>query len=186
MPLVFGDEQTTPYIKYNAKENQWSVNGQDGEIVDIDPPRLLMDLEHIEVGWFCFREAQAPDIVLDPPGDEEAPEPDGGNHKRGFRLQTYSKTFGAREFSSNSWMLKQAMKQLWKPFEEGMPQNPGQVPLVEATDHLAVTGKYGTNYRPVFRITGWYARPSELPAPTSTATQPAAEVADELNDEIAF
>ena len=76
MPLKFGDEQVIPYLKFNAKENKWAVNDEDGEITEINPPRLLMDLENIQTGWFRFREAEAPDIVLDPPGTE-AKEPEG-------------------------------------------------------------------------------------------------------------
>lgn len=38
MPLVFGDEVVTKYLKFNAKEKTWSFNDSDGEIVEIEPP----------------------------------------------------------------------------------------------------------------------------------------------------
>ena len=204
MPLVFGDEVSTPYIKFNAKENAWATNNRDGDIQNIDPPRMLIDLDQLQLGWFRFREAQAPDIVLDPPGTEAA-EPDGGNHKRGFRVQTYSPTLGVREFSSNSLMLKKAMILLYKLWEADKAQNPNKLPLVEVTDHVAVNGRYGTNYKPVFDIVGWYDRPDELSVPSrepethqTSAQQPAAPksnvaplptkaktpLAEELGDEI--
>lgn len=185
MPLVFGDEQTTAYLKFNAKECTWSINKSDGEIEQIDPPRMLMDLHNIELGWFCFREAQAPDIVLDK-GGVEAPEPDGGNHKRGFRMNVYSTPLNKREFSSNSWMLKQALKSLYKSFEADQAQNQGKVPLVEVADHIAVTGKYGVNFQPVFRIVSWHDRPAELGTVVVPMVRPTPPAAEELDDAIPF
>ena len=173
MPLVFGDEQVVPYVKFNAKEKVWSVNDTNGGITDITPPKLLIDLEHLQTGWFRFREAQAPDIVLDSPGTE-APEPDGENHKRGFHVTVFSRDHGVREMSSNSLMLKTAFKRLYNEWEGKKAGFPGKVPLVEVTDHTTVQGCYGTNYRPEFAIVGWHNRPDELQA-----------VADKLTDEAA-
>ena len=201
MPLKFGDEQVTPYLKFNAKEKTWAVNDEDGEIVEINPPRLLMDLENIQTGWFRFREAEAPNIVLDPPGTE-AEEPEGGNHKRGFRLSVHSGEHGTREMASNSLMFKRAIQSLYNgEFEPQKPANVGKIPLVEVTGHIAVQGRYGTNYRPEFKIVGWYNRPKEFeaPQPNNAMRAPAREItpeaaqaplaapktaAEELNDEI--
>ena len=201
MPLKFGDEQVTPYLKFNAKEKTRAVNDDEGEIVEINPPRLMMDLENIQTGWFRFREAEAPNIVLDPPGTE-AEEPEGGNHKRGFRLSVHSGEHGTREMASNSLMFKRAIQSLYNgEFEPQKAANVRKIPLVEVTGHTAVQGRYGTNYRPEFKIVGWYTRPKEFEAPQSNNAMraPATEItpaaaqaplaapktaAEELNDEI--
>jgi hypothetical protein len=190
MPLKFGDEQVTPYLKFNAKEKTWAVNDEDGEIVEIKPPRLLMDLENIQTGWFRFREAEAPNIVLDPPGTE-AEEPEGGNHKRGFRLNVHSGEHGTREMASNSLMFKRAVQTLYNSeFEPQKAANVGKIPLVEVTGHTAHQGHYGTNYRPEFRIVGWYPRPKEFEAvqiknaaraPTMESTAAAAQAPQSNN-----
>ena len=192
MTLVFGDEQVIPYLKFNAKEKVWCINNEAGELVEIDPPKLLMDLEHIKIGWFRFREGQAPDIVFDPPG-REATKPEAGDHKRGFQLNVYSRDYGVREMASNSFMFKNAMKTLYGTWEKHKDQHPGKLPLVEVTEHTGVQGKYGLNYRPEFAITGWYARPDDFEvsetnsAGSASATQaPALVVVDDFDDEIPF
>ena len=116
MALIFGDEQTTAYVKYNAKEKLWSINDADGEIVNIDPPQMLIDLNNLKLGWFRFRESQAPDVLLDVDG-VAAPEPDGDGHKRGFRVETFSTGYRHREFTSSSLMLKTALKALFAAWE---------------------------------------------------------------------
>lgn len=124
---------------------------------------MLIDIEHVQKGWFRFREAQAPDILLDVDG-VPAPEPEGENHKRGFRVSVFSTDLGLREFTSNSLMLKQAMKALYVDWEKEKDQHPNCVPLVEVVKDEPVTGRYGTNYRPVFRIVSWHERPETLAA----------------------
>jgi hypothetical protein len=178
MTLFFGDEQTISYIKFNAKERLWAINDDQGEVLKIDPPRMLIDIEHVQTGWFRFREGQAPDILLDVK-DVPAPEPEGENHKRGFRVFVFSTDLGLREFTSSSLMLKQAMKALYAAWEKEKGQHPNQVPLVEVVEHEPVTGRYGTNYRPVFRIVSWHERPEALAAkvPQNGSTTPQVPVA---------
>ncbi len=192
MPLVYGDEMTVPYMKFNAKDKKWFVNTKTGDVHEIDPPKLLMELEGLQTGWLRFREAQAPDMVFDPPRAVAA-EPDGGNHKRGFRLSVYTKSYGAREMASNSLMLKRAVKEVYNTWEKHKDQHPGKLPLVEITDHVGVQGQYGINYKPEFAIAGWYTRPEDFHvretnnAGSASATQaPTPVVVDDPNDEVPF
>ena len=195
MALVFGDEQVVPYLKFNAKEKKWFINDEAGEIVEIDPPKLLMDLEHIRLGWFRFREGEAPDIVFDPPG-REAMKPEAGDHKRGFQLNVYSRDHGVREMASNSFMFKTAIKTLYSMWEKQKDRHPGKLPAVMVIEHTGVQGKYGLNYRPEFAITSWHERPEEFPVEErndaefdsagQTAPATTAKVVEELDDEIPY
>ena len=158
--LDFGDSFKS-YIKYNSKINTWSMNNEDGDVISIDPPKFVMDLERLKTAWLYFREGQAPSVFLDE-GGKPAPEPEGGNHKRGFVAEVYSISLGLREFSSCSLNLKKAMKLLYADFERNKAQHPDQLPVVHATGHIEAPSQYGMNYQPVFAIIGWTPRPPEL------------------------
>ena len=197
MALIFGDEVTTSYIKFNAKDQIWSVNVASGDVTEISPPRMVIDFDNLQTGWFRFRESQAPDIVLDTAAGAGT-EPEGGQHKRGFRCEVFSPDLGVREFASCSLMLKKAMTAIYGAYEKDKQNHPGAVAIVEVTDHVEVTGKYGQNYKPVFAITGWVARPTELGgtaqvttvetvAPTPAVVAPInAPLTDDLNDSVPF
>ena len=192
--LNFGDE-IKKYVKYNSKQNIWSINDQDGEVVQITPPCFIVDLERLIIAWLYFREGQAPSIILDVDG-VKAPEPDGGNHKRGFVVETFSPDLGLREFSSCSFNLKKAIKQLYAQYESGKDAHPGQVPVITVTGHIDAPSQYGLNYQPVLELTGWAARPTELGGTAQLTTLetvvPAAVAAinaplsDDLNDSVPF
>jgi hypothetical protein len=194
MPLVFGDEVTTNYIKFNAKDCIWSNNNAAGEVAEIEPPRMVIDLENLQTGYFLFLEGVAPDIILDVAGEASAVEPEGGNHKRGFRCSVFSTQLGVREFSSCSWMLKKAIKALYTDFEKDKDAHPGHLPIVDVVRTITVNGKYGTIYQPVFAIVGWTPRPDELggdveitaaPSPIDAA-QANTPLADELDDSVPY
>jgi hypothetical protein len=158
----------TRYIKYNSKENVWGINDAAGEVIEIQPPKMIMDFENLQTGYFRFRDGQAPDIVLDQ--DSRAPEPEGGQHKRGFQCQAYSPDLGVREFSSCSYNLNKAVKTIYREYLKLRDAHPGAVPIVEITHHESVQGKYGQNFKPVFAIAGWTARPEDLGGTAKIAT----------------
>ena len=163
--IDFGSGEVTPYIKFNAKGNVWAVN--DGtEDQTIDPPRMLIDLEHMQKGWLRFREQSAPDFKLDPPGTPlktlVTPEPETGDYKTGFVIQTYSSAYGSRQFAANSFNVKEAIRALYKLYAKDAPANPGKVPICEVAKTEVVSGSYGNNYRPVFSIVGWADRPADF------------------------
>lgn len=177
--LDFNDEFKR-YIKFNSKQNIWSINDENGEVVSIDSPKFVIDLERLKTAWLYFREGQAPSVFLDESA-RPAPEPEGGNHKRGFVVQTYSISLGLREFSGCSLNLKKAMKLLYADFEKNKAQHPDQVPVIQATGHIEAPSQYGMNYQPVFAIIGWTPRPPELGgvhggSPDTGNSPPATEV----------
>ena len=59
--IDFGASDVPPYIKFNAKGNVWAVN-HGAEDETINPPRMLIDLEHMQKGWLRFREQLAPPV----------------------------------------------------------------------------------------------------------------------------
>ena len=175
--IDFGSGEVTPYIKFNAKSNVWAINdGTEDQV--IEPPRMLIDLEHIRKGWLRFREQSAPDFKLDPPGTPLntllTPEPETGDYKTGFVVQTYSRAFGSRQFAANSFNVKEAIKALNKLYRQDAPMHPGKLPVCEVAKTEVVTGNYGNNYRPLFSITGWVDRPADfhdhLPEGAAVAT----------------
>ncbi len=200
--IDFGSGEVTPYIKFNAKANVWSAsNGTEDQT--IDPPRLLIDLEHMQKGWLRFREQAAPDFKLDPPGTPLntllTQEPETGDYKTGFVIQTYSSAHGSRQFAANSFNVKEAIKALYRLYAKDAPAHPGKVPICEVARTDVVSGNYGNNYRPVFSIIGWTDRPDDfrdhLPATPEASkvvahpamSQQAADAAQApYNDDIPF
>ena len=66
MPLQIGTSGSfKPYVKYNAKADKWFIPGENGDH-EIGRPTFAADFANICVGWFRFREGQAPDRVIDP------------------------------------------------------------------------------------------------------------------------
>tara|TARA_B100000315_G_scaffold256529_1_gene302645 strand:+ start:2252 stop:2839 length:588 start_codon:yes stop_codon:yes gene_type:complete len=194
--LNFGDDIKN-YIKFNSKQKIWSINDEDGEVVQISPPRFIIDLERLITAWLYFREGQAPSIILDVDG-VKAPEPDGGNHKRGFVVDTFSPELGVRDFTSCSYNLKKAIKLVYAEFEKGRETHTGEVPVISVTGHIDAPSQYGLNYQPIFAVTGWVARPVELGGAATIQTldtvepkqidvaQVNAPLTDDLNDTVPF
>ena len=193
--LDFGDSFNR-YIKYNSKINTWSMNDEDGDVISIDPPKFVMDLERLKTAWLYFREGQAPSVFVDDDG-VMAPEPEGGNHKRGFVVELYSISLGLRDLSSCSLNLKKAMKLVYADFERNRAQYPGQLPIIQVTGYIEAPSQYGMNYQPVFAIVGWTPRPPELGGthggtPDTGNPAPAVEVkvdepqADMLDDVVPY
>ena len=164
MPLnIGGSGAAKPYPKYNSKADKWFTRGPEGD-VEIARPTFLADLANIRTGWFRFREGQAPERQIDPSLEAAAPSP-GEGFKRGFIMQVYSKNFfgGLAEFASGSIHLGNAVRDLYRQFEESRGAHPGQVPVVACTGSEAMKDKYGVNYRPKLDLVKWVERPAELP-----------------------
>ena len=51
----------------------------------------------------------------------------------------------------------------YSEYENGKDSHPGELPIVKVEDHVTVSGKYGQNFKPVFVISGWTARPCTWP-----------------------
>jgi hypothetical protein len=165
MPLQIGGSGTgKPFCKYNAKADKWFVRGPDGADLEVQRPSFVIDLDNIATGWLLFREGQAPERVMDPSIDQPAPSP-GEGFKRGFVVMTFSPKFfgGAAELAGTSVHLSNAIKDIYAQYEADKANHRGALPVVACTGSEAMKDRYGTNYRPVFKIAQWVERPKDLP-----------------------
>jgi hypothetical protein len=173
MPLQIGGSGTVkPFCKYNAKSDKWFVRGAGGEEVEIQRPTFVIDLDNIATGWFRFREGQAPERVIDPSLNQPAPSP-GEEFKRGFAVMVFSPKFfgGAVEFGSASIHLSNAIKDIYAQYEAEKADHRDELPVIACTGSEPMKDRYGTNYRPTFKILQWVQRPADLPnrSPVDTA-----------------
>lgn len=169
--LSVNDGDFTPYLKYNAKAGRWYVRLQ-GQTVDveIDKPRLAVDMAHIRTGWLFYQEGVGPEKVWDPSASQEAARPPGPRKfKRGFEVMVFGNDeipgvgkLGLREFSSTAGNVIASILRMHEDYEKGMTANPGAVPFYVCTGVIAMQGAYGTNYEPQFRLSGWVPR-SKIP-----------------------
>lgn len=151
------------FVKFNSKADKWFRRGEEDD-VEIPRPSFVADFPNIVTGWVQFREGQAPERVIDPSLDRAAP-PQGEGFKRGFVLAVFSPKFfgGLAELSSGSIHLGNAVKDMYRQFEEQRGNHPGQLPVIACTGSETMKDKYGTNYRPKFEIVKWVDRPTEIP-----------------------
>lgn len=187
MPLNLsagGDADFTPYIKFNAKAGRFYVKGQNGD-VEVEKPRLIFDFANIKTGWLFYPEGAGPEKVWDVSATEAAPRPKGPQKwKRGFEVVVVGGDkvdgigrLGAREFSSTASNVISAILQMYNAYEEGMGSNIGKVPFYVCQGVRPITGHFGTNYEPIFKLTGWVER-SKVPDLAATDAKPK-EPADE-------
>lgn len=167
--LTVNDGEYTPFLKYNAKAGRFYARAQGiAEDIEVEKPRLAIDMANIRTGWFCYIEGAGPEKVYDPSPDREAPRPPSNPNrqfKRGFEVMVIGQDnlpvlgyLGLREWSSTSGNTIAAILKMHAAYEAGMHQNPGKVPFYRNTKVLPITGKYGTNYEPVFELIGWVDR----------------------------
>ena len=151
-------------MKFNAKADKWFARGADGEEVEVQRPGFVIDLDNIATGWLLFREGQAPERVMDPSIDQPAPSP-GEGFKRGFVVMTFSPKFfgGAAEFAGTSVHLSNAIKDIYAQYDTEKADHRGELPVIACTGSEAMKDRYGTNYRPAFKIAQWVERPKDLP-----------------------
>lgn len=160
MPLYTAPQgDIKPYVKYNAKAGKWMSSDE----VEIKEPTFVADLENVEKAWMYYREGQAPDVIKFPDVNANVERP-SENHKLGLIINLFSdKSFGgAVEFSSNSSIVCGAISDLYEQYLDGENENKGKLPVVSCKDTEAVKGQYGTNYKPIFKIEKWIARPDAL------------------------
>ena len=161
---IGGSASLKNYVKFNAKADKWFARGADGEEVEVQRPGFVIDLDNIATGWLLFREGQAPERVMDPSIDQPAPSPAEG-FKRGFVVMTFSPKFfgGAAEFAGTSVHLSNAIKDIYAQYDAERANHRGELPVIACTGSEAMKDRYGTNYRPAFKIAQWVERPKDLP-----------------------
>lgn len=155
MPIKVYSGEIKPFIKYNAKAGRWFVGEDELSL----PVRLVADFQNLRTGWFRFSEGAAPERVLDPALDNEAPKP-GQRFKRGFIVTVLSKQHGALEFSSASFHTLSAIADVFNEWESG---DTTKLPIIECNGVTAMKDKAGTNYKPNLKIKQLINRPDELP-----------------------
>jgi hypothetical protein len=161
---IGGSASLKNYVKFNAKADKWFARGADGEEVEVQRPGFVIDLDNIATGWLLFREGQAPERVMDPSIEQPAPSP-GEGFKRGFVVMTFSPKFfgGAAEFAGTSVHLSNAIKDIYAQYEGEKANHRGELPVLACTGSEAMKDRYGTNYKPLFKIVQWVERPKDLP-----------------------
>jgi hypothetical protein len=160
---IGADGEFAPYLKFNAKQDQWSWHGEDGAAV-LTSPRFVMDLANIQTAWVRFDEGSAPDYAVDPAPGERAERPTE-RHKRGFIVRVCSKASfkGTGEFASNAVGVCNAVREIFRQYRQKAGEHPGEVPVISATGSTSFKGRFGTSHAPTLQIAAWVRRPDDLP-----------------------
>jgi hypothetical protein len=177
-----------PFIKYNAKADKW-FKREDKQDVEISRPTFVADFKNIKTGWFHYEEGQAPSIVLDPSLEVKAAKP-SDKHKRGFEMELFSKNSfgGVVKFGSASMHVCNAIAELYNEYEASAEAKAGQLPVVEVAGSTPQKDKFGTNYKPTFKIVKYVDRPAEFDeaqetvSPAAATPQQAAPVRKVVNE----
>src|SRR3990167_3963411 len=165
--LTVNDGDITPYLKYNAKAGRFYVRTQGAtEDVEIDRPRLAIDMAHIKTGWIFYQEGAGPEKVWDPSPTQMAARPVGPRKfKRGFEAMTFGNDeirgvgkLGLREFSSTATNVITAILGMYADYEAGLAANPNNIPFYACLGVKPIQGAYGTNYEPQFVLKSWIPR----------------------------
>jgi hypothetical protein len=156
--------ETANYLRFNAKSKEWKWRDENGEITLTGQIRFIMDLANVQTGWIKLMEGSPPDRVPDPSRIQRARRPSEA-HRRGFISRVASRTSfaGTGEFCSAAVGTCGAVRELYAQFRAQAADHPGEVPVIGIAGYSAFKGRFGTNFSPEFVITGWVARPDDLP-----------------------
>lgn len=185
-----GSDDIIPIVKYDAKAGRMFRRDRvDGNNENIDITRsfkAVFDFDNLETGSIAFPVGGAPDFAVARIGDR-VPERPSGDHKPGCRiLVKLTKDCGGdvRELASTAKAFLRGIDTAHDAYEAGKAANPGKLPVYILKDTVPIVSEGGgnktTNYSPVFELTGWAARPSDLtyiprakPAPSAVPSAPA-------------
>ncbi len=164
MPLNLQND-FIPHIRWMAQTSTWRKSAPDGhELVTWE--HAIFDLANIQTGWGIFKEGAAPEWIMDPSLDKQAPKPqDGQDWRRGFKLKLFSESAfdGVREFATTAVGAVRGILELYDQYEAEAEQHFNQVPVVQYVGSTAARiGKGNTNI-PNFKIVTWTDRPAALP-----------------------
>jgi hypothetical protein len=177
-----------PIIKYDSRSGRiFRVDrnndgtGWNTDLVDITSTfRAVFDFENVEVGWIAFPLGAAPSFRLVPIGTQLPTRPDE-NHKNGLRvMMKLDKACGGehriREVAGTAKAFLGGVEQIFAEYLRQKKDHPGQLPVISLVSTMPMTtgsgAKQSTNYRPLFRIDGYVARPDDL-APNPVTKQAA-------------
>ena len=150
-------------VKWNARDSAWSHRSQQGEET-IEAPTMVMDLKNIALGWAAFREGQAPSRVFDPKMGVRA-QKEHEDQKRCFAVLCFAtQAFdGLAELCSTSVHLGNSIRALYAEYSEANEAKAGKLPVVAVDRVESMADKFGTNFKPIFKIINWSDRPEGLP-----------------------
>lgn len=176
-----------PILKFDCRAGRMfrrdRVNGENTDIDVTKAFKAVMDLENLETGWMNFDTGGAPDFQMAVLGKGAPPAKPSDKHRMGVRMTLkLHKDCGGdiREFAGNAKALVRGVDGLHNEYLAGVKSNPGKLPVVVLEDAVPITSGEGarksTNYAPVFKITGWVARPDDLvyTPRSSSASEPSA------------
>jgi hypothetical protein len=172
-----------PYLKYDARAGRFfrAKNKDANEQSDVDVTHnfaALMDLEHIKIGWLHFPAGAAPHYVVQDISKGMPERPAGGQHKQGFVMNLMlAGNQQVYEMSSSSKATVGSFNLLHDEYLAAPESKQGKLPIVSfvGTNIIETSSSKGTtrNYQPVWKITGWVARPAVLDVkPEGAATLP--------------
>lgn len=158
------------HIRYMASTSSWSMSVKDSkEQKNFVFTQAVIDLEKIKTGWGLFPEGQAPKWVMDANLTQPAAKPadeSGQSYKRGFKVDVFSKSlFGdepVREFATSATGAVMGIQALYEQFEKELPNNAGNVPVVEFKGAVPTKVGKGNTTVPTLVIVKWIPRPEEL------------------------
>ena len=174
------------YIRYNASTGTWQV---DGEAIQMG--QFLLDPNSLRTGWGKIVAGMGPDWSWDERPGVKGPQP-SDEHKRGFSLQLYSKSFGQREWSTNSAGSNKGLTAIWGEVSDQAAANPGKVPVLKFLGATPTSIGKGMTQVPNFKLEKWIDPPADFgtqgrvtvsaasPVKAAPAAAPAAEA---LQDE---
>lgn len=173
-----GNGEIIPFVKYDARAGRLfrRDRSQDsgGNYISNDEDitnsfKAVVDLENIEVGFAKFGAGAAPEYLLVTLGYPMPHKPADPGFKQAVRLmmKLHSSCGGdVREVSGNSSAFLKGIDDLHTDYEAGKAANPGKLPVVTLKSTTPITSgtgaKKSTNYQPVFEISGWAPRPTDL------------------------
>ena len=200
--MAFGMNTQTgnflPICKYDARAGRFfRVDKDNGETTqtDITDPNMkfAIDFGSINVGWVQFTPQGPVKVMVSYDGTPIPPQPQdkGADGKLLYRPGFYAiiagqALGGIREWCSNAAILLNALDELFNYYADQPEAAAGKIPLISIISTVPVTSGSGTqkstNYKPVFKITGWVDRLPDMgertvPPPAPRAPQVAAPVA---------
>ncbi len=156
------------YIRYNASTGTWQV---DGETVQLG--QFVVDHNSLRTGWGKIVAGMGPDWQWDAQPGVKGSQP-SEDHKRGFSLQIYAKSFGQREWSTNSAGSNRGLTAIWGQIAEQSAANPGKLPVLKFMSATPTSVGKGMTQVPNFSLEKWIDPPAEFGIQNRVITKPAA------------
>lgn len=171
-----------PIVKFDARAGRlFRVDKDQSGSNPVDITRTfkaVFDFENVEVGYILFAAGGAPDFKMVPYGAPMPAKPTA-DHKQGVRLHIkLAPACGGdvREMSGTSGAFLRGINAAHDEYLKGAAANPGKLPILVLEDTIGVESGSGarksTNYQPVFTISGWAPRPSDMTGTKASAPQP--------------